>query len=100
MPREDTICFALFNFLQHSHILAKILFESKYVKIAFGFRTSSSKIKQCAQARRILRIRLRIQAKQRGRGFDTPHSFDSSFPFCTKLEWLYDSARTYFIKNS
>jgi hypothetical protein len=28
------------------------------------------------------------------------HSFDSSFPFCTKLEWLYDSARTYFIKNS
>ena len=42
-------------------------------KIAFGFRTSSSKTNQCAQARQIFRIRLRIQGKQRGRCFATPN---------------------------
>ena len=44
----------------------------KHCKNCIGFWTSSSRTNQCAPARQILRIRLRIQAKQRGRVCDTP----------------------------
>ena len=54
----------------------------KNCKNCIGFRTSSLAKNKCAQARRILRIRLRIQAKQRGRVCDTP---TPSLIFPTKI---------------
>ena len=66
----------------------------------YWMRTSPLAKNRCAQARPHFWIPPQNQGKHSGTPLRASHHLASSEPFCSFKEYLYDTARTYFIKNS